>query len=63
VVLPFSPFSPFLNGAKDGARDQALEAPSESRFSLAGKTVENGEKRSINGEKTVGTRFVSKLAM
>jgi len=61
--LPFSPFSPFSNGARNGARVQTLEAPNDSRILLAGKTVKNGEKRLENGEKTVNTRFVSRLSM
>jgi len=42
---------------------QTLEAPNDSRILLAGKTVKNGEKRLENGEKTVNTRFVSRLSM
>jgi hypothetical protein len=39
---PFSPFSPFFDGAKGRENGAMLYFPGESRSGLAGKTVENG---------------------
>ncbi len=41
----FLPFSPFSNGAENGARSQCIDSANTLGASSSGKTVENGQKR------------------
>jgi len=44
-----SAFSPFFSGVDGPENGALLDSPNDFRIEAAGKTVENGEKRSENG--------------
>src|SRR5205823_12713841 len=47
---PFPPFSPFFYGCGGSENGRVPDFSNDFRFRQIGKTVENGEKRSKNGE-------------